>query len=126
MKLYDSYPLILLHKIDLIDPLYLAYKIKAINEYLNKILHEKNNIAIYNTSIAKDFFFDMYDLFTEIFTNLFRNRTIIMDKSLFQTFKIDLKIIMKYNESKSYRLINLYHDFNLSFDKAKFHLKRLF
>ncbi len=125
LKLFDCYTLILLHKIDLIDPLYLQHKLKAINEFLEKESIEKINLAIHTTSIAEDYFFKTYDLFTEIFTEIFKHKIITMDKSIFQNFKIDLKIIMKYSDSKNYRMINLYHDFDLPFKEANFHLKRL-
>jgi len=125
LKLYDCYTLILLHKIDLIDPLYLQHKLKAINEFLEKESIEKINLAIHTTSIAEDYFFKTYDLFTEIFTEIFKHKIITMDKSIFQNFKIDLKIIMKYSDSSNYRMINLYRDFDLPFEEAKLHIKRL-
>ncbi len=125
LNLSDCYIVILLHKIDLIDLLYLQHKLKAINEFLERETLTEFNLTIYSTSIAESFFLKTYDIFTEIFTKIFEQKVFLMDKSIFQNFRIDLEIILRYNELKKYRIIDLFHDFNLPTIDANLHLKRL-
>jgi len=125
LKLRDCDIVILLHKIDLIDRLYLQHKLKAIDDFIKNKLEIDFELIIYSTSIAKDYFFETYDIISEIFHKVIKHKSILTNKSIFQDFKMDLQIILQYDDLKKYRAIDLFHDLELSVKDANLHLKRL-
>ena len=125
LKLQNHNITILLHKIDLIDKIYLQHKLKAIKNFLEEVKMGEFKEVIYTTSIAKDFFLKTYDIFTEIFTGICKQNVFDIDKSIFQNFRIDLNILLRYKTLKKYKIIDLFNDFNLPTKEADLHLKRL-
>lgn len=125
LKMSDCYVFVFLHKIDLIDSLYLQHKLKAINEFLESQKMTDFNLMIYTTSIAKNYFLKTYDIFAEIFVKILKQNVFVMDESIFQNFRIDLEILLRYSDLKKYRKIDLFYDFNLPTIEANLHLKRL-
>ncbi len=117
--------IILLHKIDIIDPLYLHHKMKVISDYIDNELHIIPKPKIYTTSIAKDFFFQTYNEIMEIIMEVFENKSAFMNNPGIQDYRLDLEIIMQYDISKKIRISDLFHDLKLPQDKANFHLRRL-
>ena len=125
VKRSDCNVFVFLHKIDLIDSLYLQHKLKAINEFLESQKMTDFNLMIYTTSIAKNYFLKTYDIFAEIFVKILKQNVFVMDESIFQNFRIDLEILLRYSDLKKYRKIDLFYDFNLPTIEANLHLKRL-
>jgi GTPase SAR1 family protein len=113
------------HKIDLSDKLYLQHKVKTLQDFLEKENIEIFKNKIYTTSIAKDFFFDTYDIIADLFTMIIKKRFLKLDKLIFENFRTDLKILLQYNDLKKHKAIDLSHDFNLSIKNAIFHIRRL-
>ena len=123
IKINDSEIIVLLHKIDLIDGLYLQHKTKAINEFLKKQNKKNFKITTHTTSIARQFFFKTYKIIANIILNISDQKTLL--KSAFQNYKNDLEIILRYDIEKKYDIRALFLDLNLSKNDAIFHLKRL-
>jgi small GTP-binding protein len=133
-NLYDLYRIknfnqsnfiLFFHKIDLSDRLYLQHKLKTLQDFLEKENIEIFKEKIYTTSISKDFFLDTYDIIAEIFTMIIKKRYLKLDKLIFENFRTDLMILLKYNDLKKHNPIDLSHDFNISIKDAIFHIKRL-
>ena len=118
LNLSDCYTVILLHKIDLIDLLYLQHKLKAINEFLGGNKMVDFNVTIYTTSIAKDFFLKTYDIFTDIFVKILKQKVFTLDESIFQNFRIDLEILLRYSDSKNYKNIDLFLSFFIYYNDS--------
>ena len=125
MKLINCPMVVLIHKIDLIDKLYLQHKLKAIDDFFNKIKEIQFEIEIYPTSIAKEYFFRTYDLISEIIIKVVKHRSFLINKSKLQSFRNDLKIILQYDILKQYKVDIIFYDLNLKVKEAVYHLKRL-
>jgi len=125
LKLTNCSIAILLHKIDLIEPLYLQHKLKAINDYL--INEEKQDMSsqIYPTSIAKKYFLETYDIISQLFSNLTDYKLGSINEEVFQDFKLDLQIIVQYSDLKEHKITDLFYDLDLSSKNATPRLKRL-
>ncbi len=123
MKLIDIEIVILLHKIDLIDGLYLQHKIKAINEFIDKEMKIDFKITIHTTSIAKKYFFKTFCLISELIIKISDKNKYL--EFVFQNYKNDLEIILNYDYEKKYSTNDLFLDLNLSKKDAILHLKRL-
>ena len=117
--------ILLLHKVDLIDALYLQHKIKAVKEYTNQYVKSGIKLEIITTSIAKEFFFDTYDKITKIILDLFENKLDFIKQTIDQDLRIDLKIIVEYEIEKAYQAIDLVHDLKIPKSEIDSHLKRL-
>ncbi len=112
---------ILLHKIDLIDKLYLQHKIKTLNDFLNT----KKNIDIYPTSITKEYFLNTYDSISEIIAKVIDQKDLYLKESKLLNFRKDLEIILNYEIEQKYEVRNIFYDLNLSIRQATLHLERL-
>ncbi len=114
---------ILLHKIDLIDKLYLQHKIKALNDFLND---KKNiDILVYPTSITRDYFLNTYDSISEIIAKVVDQKGLFMKKSKLSNFRKDLEILLYYDIEQKYQVSTIFYDLNLSIKQANLHLERL-
>jgi len=120
LKLRNCSIVVLLHKIDLMDSLYLHHKLKAIEDYVEKEKNLNSKILVYTTSITKKYFLKTYDIIAEIFSNVISLRSSFKNESLFQDFRTDLKIILQYiilklknieNGRVSKHLLNFYYWF---------------
>lgn len=125
LKLTNCSISILLHKIDLIEPLYLQKKLKAINDYLIKEKRQDLSSHIYPTSIAKKYFLETYDIMSQLFSNLTNCKTEPSYEKVFQDFKLDLQIIVQYSDLKEHKLTDLFYDLNFSSKDAMSRLYRL-
>ena len=125
LKLTNCSILILLHKIDLIEPLYLQKKLKAINDYLIKEKRQDLSSNIYPTSIAKKYFLETYDIMSQLFSSLTNCKTEPSYEKVFQDFKLDLQIIVQYSDLKEHKLTDLFYDLNFSSKDATPRLYRL-
>ena len=125
LKLHRCSLVILLHKIDLMEPLYVQHKYRAFDEYVKNEKKTDANIQLYTTSITKKYFLETYDIVAEIFTNSIRDISSSKSKSLFQDFRTDINIIMRYDDLKHHNIKDLFYDFDLSINDATPRLRRL-
>ena len=125
LKLSGCSIVLLLHKIDLIEPLYLQHKIKAFDDYIKNEKKSDSMVQIFATSITKKFFLDTYDIIADIFSNSFKNISSLKNTSIFQDFRKDIKIILQYDDLKKHNITNLFYDFDLSIKDATPRLRRL-
>ncbi len=125
LKLINCSIVILLHKIDLIKPLYLRQKLKAINDNLRNEKKQDMSTQIYPTSITKKYFLETYDIISQLFSKLTDYKTGSMNEKVFQDFKLDLQIIVQYSDLKEYKIIDLFYDLDLSRKNATPRLKKL-
>jgi GTPase SAR1 family protein len=125
LKLSFCTIVILLHKIDLMEPLYVQHKFKAFDEYIKNEKKCDFRVQIYSTSITKKFFLQTYDIITEIFSNSIKDISSSKTDSLFQDFRVDLNIILQYDDMKSHNIKELFYDFDLSIKEATPRLRRL-
>lgn len=116
---------ILLHKIDLAEILYLQHKVKAVEEFVDKEVSSMGGISIYTTSISKKYFLDTYDVIAEILLNSFEDNLDFQQKSYFQDFRMDLRIILQYDDLEKHSLTDLFHDLDLTTKDSNLHLSRL-
>lgn len=123
MKLSNCPIVILIHKVDLIEKLYLQHKLKALDDFLNANI--KIKIKIYPTSIAKEYFLRTYDSISEIIIKVVDQKSLLVSNSKIQNFRKDLEIILHYDVQKQYSVNDIFYDLNLSVKQATFHLERL-
>ena len=116
---------ILLHKIDLTEILYLQHKVKALEEFVGKEVSGIRGISIYTTSISKNYFLDTYDKMAEIFLKAFQGELNFKQKSYFQDFRTDIRIILQYNDLEKHSQTDLFHDLDLPSKDSNLHLSRL-
>ena len=123
MNLSKCSIVVLAHKIDLIDKLYLQHKIKAIKDFFSNM---KNlEIKIYQTSIEKEYFLKTYDIICRIITELVSQKSFLAIRNKIDTFRNDIKIILNYKIQKQYHIDDLIYDLNLSNKEATLCLERL-
>ena len=122
MKLFSCIIIVLMHKIDLIDKLYLQYKLKAFEEFVKK---KDIDLKTYSTSIANDHFFDTFDSISEILTKIIGPVYLKKTKSVIQEFRDDLKIILQFDELKRYNVYDITDNLQMSVEQASYHLERL-
>ena len=125
LKLSNCSIAILLHKIDLIEPLYLQQKLKAINDYLINEKRQDLSFQIYPTSITKKYFLETYDIISQLFCNLIKYKIGPINEKVFQDLKLDLQIIVQYSDLKDHKITDLFYDLDLSSKDASPRLKRL-
>jgi len=125
LKLINCSIAILLHKIDLIEPLYLQQKLKAINDYLIKKKKQDMSSHIYPTSITKKYFLETYDIISQLFSNLADYKIGSRYDKVFQDFKLDLQIIVQYSDLKEHKITDLFYDLDLLSKDTTPRLKRL-
>ncbi len=116
---------ILLHKIDLIDPLYLQHKFKAFDDYIKNEKKFDSKVLIYTTSITKKYFLKTYDIIAEIFSNSITYKSSLKNESLFNDFRVDINIILQYDDLKKHSITDLFYDFDISIKDAVPRLRRL-
>ena len=125
MKLSRCSLVILLHKIDLMEPLYVQHKYKAYDEYIENEQKCASKIQIYLTSITKKYFLQTYDIVTEIFSNSIKNVSGAKNDSLFRDFRTDINIILQYDDLKKHSIKDLFYDFDIAIKDATPRLRRL-
>lgn len=125
LKLYDCKIVIFLHKIDLVKFSYLSNKIRAIIEYFKVKLHEAQDIPIYQTSIAKKYFFKTYSIIHDVLNLIFSQDLIPISRDFFEQLKTDLLIILKFDSNRSYSWEVLKSRFSLSLSQTLLHMDRL-
>lgn len=125
LKLSFCSLVILLHKIDLIEPLYVQQKYKTFEEHIKTEKKCDSRINIYPTSITKKYFLKTYDFITEIFSNSLIDLSSSKSDSIFQDFRTDINIILRYDDLKEHNIKDLFYDFDLSIKDATPRLRRL-
>jgi GTPase SAR1 family protein len=125
LNLNDCHIVIFLHKIDLIDPLYVNYKFKTVDDYIKNELEVKSGVQTFTTSILKKYFFDTYDIISNLLFTYLIPQSIFKNDKIINEFKISINILLKLDDNKKYRVLDLYHNMNLNVKDASIHLKRL-
>jgi len=125
LRLYEALIIVLIHKIDLIKPSYLSSKVQTIKDLLRIKIPQSQDIRLYQTSIAKEYFFKTYYVILEVLNLLFRKELIPISQSEFLRLKTDLTIILKLERNVKYSLEMLRTKFGLDFDQTTLHLERL-
>ena len=125
LNLYNSKIVIFLHKIDLVKSSYLSTKNRAIREYIKVKLLEAQEIRIYHTSIAKEYFFRTYSIIHDVLNLIFSQDLIPLSRDYFEQLKTDLLIILKFDSNHSYSWEVLKSRFNLSLSQTLQHMDRL-
>ena len=125
LKLPNCFIAVLLHKIDLMNPLYLQHKFKAIEDHIAKERILETTILVYTTSITKKYFLKTYDIIAEIFSHVITIRSSLKNQSLLQDFRTDLKVILQYSDLKKHNIKDIFYDFDISIKEAIPRLKRL-
>jgi GTPase SAR1 family protein/predicted transcriptional regulator len=125
LKIQKCNVIILLHKIDLVNNSYINIKFNAIKSFLEEQFSERRSIKIYRTSITKEFFYDTYNMFLEILTLIHEKDLIPINKEEFHNLKIDITIILKFDDSTRFLVHELSQILNINFEQINFHLERL-
>jgi len=125
LKLSSCSIAILLHKIDLIESLYLRQKLKAISDFLTNEKRQDIVSMIYPTSITKKYFLETYDVISQLFCNVIRHKIGPINEKRFQDLKLDLQIIVQYSDLKEHKISDLFYDLDISNKDATPRLKRL-
>ena len=115
-----------IHKIDLVEPSYVFHKIKAIDNFFKTQYRRGQEIEIYKTSIAEDFFFSTYSILGEILSLLFNQeeRAQIGEKELVN-IKNEIKMLMKMEKEVYYDKEILSREFNFKMEDVNSHIDRL-
>lgn len=115
-----------IHKIDLAEPSYVYHKIKAIDDFFRSQYRRGQEIEIYKTSIAEEFFFSTYSILGEILNLLFNQeeRTKIGEKEL-TYIKNDIKMLLKMEKGVYYEKKNLSREFDFKMDDVEAQIDRL-
>ena len=122
MKL-NSKIIVLLHKIDLIDSLYLQHKIELVNDHIKK--KYKSKLEVFPTSISSEFFIDLFNIFSNIISEVLKQDNIVLSESNIQDFKKDLQILLNYEISKETKVERLFYDYDLNTEDSISCLLRL-
>jgi len=125
LKLSRCSLVILLHKIDLMEPLYVQRKHKAYDEYIKNEKKCESKVQIYLTSITKKYFLETYDIIAEIFSNSIKNIPSSKSDSIFLDFRTDINIILRYDDLQKHNIKDLFYDFDISIKDATPRLRRL-
>ena len=115
-----------IHKVDLVEPSYVFHKIKAIDDFFKSQYRRGQEIEIYKTSIAEEFFFSTYSILGEILNLLFyqEGRSHIGDKELVNITN-EIKMLLKMEKEVYYDKKNLSSVFNFKMDDVNSHIDRL-
>ena len=115
-----------IHKIDLVEPSYVFHKIKAINNFFKSQYRRGQEIEIYKTSIAEEFFFSTYSILGEILNLLFNEeeRAQIGKKEL-ANIKNEIKMLLKMEKEVYYDKEILSREFDFKMDDVESHIDRL-
>jgi len=115
-----------IHKIDLVEPSYVFHKIKAIRDFFKSQYRRGQQIKIYKTSIAEDFFFSTYTILGEILSSLFNQeeRAQIGEKEL-ANVKNEIKLLLKMKKEVYYDKEFLFREFDFKTDNVNSHIDRL-
>ena len=126
LHLSDCKIITFIHKVDLVEPSYVFHKIKAIEDFFKSQYRRGQEINIYKTSIAEEFFFSTYSILGEILNLLFNQegRAHIGDKEL-ANITNEIKMLLKMEKEVYYDKKNLSRVFNFKMDDVNSHIDRL-
>ncbi|MGQ4873419.1 MAG: hypothetical protein ACP6IY_05020 [Promethearchaeia archaeon] len=125
LRLYDCLIYTFLHKIDLKTPSYVFNKLNAIKSFFKIKCPELYSINIYKTSIEKRFFFDTFSILLDVITQIFKKEFISINPQEFENLKLELSILLYYDDSVKYSKHDVAYKFNLNSSELNFHLNRL-
>ena len=115
-----------IHKIDLVEPSYVFHKIKAIADFFKSQYRRGQEIDIYKTSIAEEFFFSTYSILGEILNLLFNQeeRPQIGEEER-SNIKNEIKMLLEMEKEVFYDKEILSREFNFKIDDTTSHIDRL-
>ena len=115
-----------IHKIDLVEPSYLAHKIKAIDDFFKSQYRRGQEIEIYKTSISEEFFFSTYSILGEILNLLFNQeeQAHIGEKEL-ANITNEIKMLLKMEKEVFYDKKEISRELNFKIDDVNSHINRL-
>lgn len=125
MNLKKASIVVFFHKVDLIDKILLHHKINAFKDFLKTNLAINENIPVFPTSIAADFFLTTYDYVAEILGKIISIKNLGNRVDQINELRKDLEILINYDVYKTYNINVLFYDFNLQHKDALIHLRRL-
>lgn len=125
LNLIDCKIVIFLHKIDLVSESYPSIAIKFIKKSLEKQGFDIQEVKIYTTSIAKDFFLETYYAILDVLNHIFKVNLIKKNSMEINNLKTELLIILECKSSFKYYISDIAKHFNLNTNQIKFHLDRL-
>jgi len=115
-----------IHKIDLVEPSYVFHKIKAIDNFFKTQYRRGQEIEIYKTSIAEEFFFSTFSILGEILRLLFNQeeRAQIGEKEL-ANIKNEIEMLLKMEKEVYYDKEILSRKLDFKMDDFNSHIDRL-
>jgi GTPase SAR1 family protein len=113
------------HKVDLFSQIFIHNKIKAFKDFIKNNITINKDIIIYPTSIASDFFLDTFDYIADILREIFSISKLSEEGQYINKIRKDLEILITYDVNKLIHFDNLFYDFDLQYNDAMIHLKRL-
>ena len=115
-----------IHKIDLVEPSYVFHKIKAISDFFKSRYRRGQEIEIYKTSIAEEFFFSTFSIIGESLNLLFKQEewSQIGENEL-ANIKNEINLLRKMKKGVYYDEKILYRDFDFKLDDFRSHIDRL-
>ena len=125
LNLRDCNVIDFLHKIDLINLAYANLKTNSIKNFLDVQYVKGKDIKIYETSIAKEYFFQTYTKVLEVLNLVYEKKLISLDKTEFENLKTELSFLLKSNSSKKNNIQDLQTTFDVKPQDIHFHLNRL-
>ena len=125
IKLKKCSIVVFFHKVDLIEKILLHHKINAFKDFTKTQTLVNQEIPIYPTSIATDYFLNTFDYIAKILGKLLSIRTLGKDGVDISDLRKDLEILISYDISKFYHFETLFFDYNLQHKDALIHLDRL-
>ena len=126
LHLSDCKIITFIHKVDLVEPSYVFHKIKAIDDFFKSQYRRGQEIEIYKTSIAEEFFFSTYSILGEILNLLFNQeeRPQIGEEEQAK-IKNEIKMLLKMEKEVFYDKEILSREFNFKNDDVTSHIDRL-
>ena len=117
--------IVFLHKIDLISLAYANLKTNSIKDFLEVQYAEGKDIKIYETSIAREYFFQTYAKVLEVLNLVYEKKLFPLDKTEFENLRTELSFLLKSNSSKKNFVQDSQATFNMKPQDIHFHLNRL-
>ena len=116
---------IFLHKIDLVNQSYSKSLLKYLEKSLEKKIKINQNIKIFKTSIAQEYFFHSFKVIYKILNVICNDNLIQMKETELKNLEIELSIILKCKYEIKYYNQDVANYFKININELKSHLIRL-
>ena len=116
---------IFLHKIDLVNQSYSKSLLKYLEKSLEKKIKINQNIKIFKTSIAEEYFFHSFKVIYKILNVICNDNLIQMKETELKNLEIELSIILRCKYEIKYYNQDVANYFKINANELKSHLKRL-